>query len=90
MSDSVIPWTVARQASLSITNSQSLLKLMSRTCCTHTDHPLPQAREENHTDPFLFPQAQKQTLSVFLLLRSYYSFHLEWVPSFYCHKSLIF
>ena len=25
----VIPWTAARQASLSITNSQSLLKLMS-------------------------------------------------------------
>ena len=29
MSDSVIPWTAACQASLSITNSQSLLKLMS-------------------------------------------------------------
>ena len=28
-SDSVTPWTAARQASLSITNSQSLLKLMS-------------------------------------------------------------
>ena len=29
VSDSATPWTVARQASLSITNSQSLLKLMS-------------------------------------------------------------
>ena len=29
MSDSVTPWTTARQASLPITNSQSLLKLMS-------------------------------------------------------------
>ena len=29
MSDSAIPWTAARQASLSITNSRSLLKLMS-------------------------------------------------------------
>ena len=29
MSDFVTPWTVARQASLSMTNSQSLLKLMS-------------------------------------------------------------
>ena len=28
MSDSATPWTTARQASLSITNSQSLLKLM--------------------------------------------------------------
>ena len=29
MSDAAIPWTTARQASLSVTNSQSLLKLMS-------------------------------------------------------------
>ena len=29
VSDSVTPWTAARQASLSITNSRSLLKLMS-------------------------------------------------------------
>ena len=29
MSDSATPWTAAHQASLSITNSQSLLKLMS-------------------------------------------------------------
>ena len=29
MSDSAIPWTAARQASLSITNSWSLLKIMS-------------------------------------------------------------
>ena len=29
MSDSVAPWTGGHQASLSITNSQSLLKLMS-------------------------------------------------------------
>ena len=29
MSDSVTPWTAAHKASLSITNSQSLLKLMS-------------------------------------------------------------
>ena len=29
MSDSATPWTAARQASLSITNSQSLLKLTS-------------------------------------------------------------
>ena len=29
VSDSSTPWTAARQASLSITNSQSLLKLMS-------------------------------------------------------------
>ena len=32
VSDSATPWTAARQASLSITNSQSLLKLMSSWC----------------------------------------------------------
>ena len=31
MSDSPTPWTAARQASLSITNSQSLLKLIEST-----------------------------------------------------------
>ena len=38
MSDSVIPWTAARQASLSITNSRSLLKhtsIMSVIPCNH-------------------------------------------------------
>ena len=37
MSDSVTPWTVACQASLSIANSQSLLKLMSYTLLDSTD-----------------------------------------------------
>ena len=34
----VTPWTVARQASLSITNSQSLLKLMSITLVMPPNH----------------------------------------------------
>ena len=34
----VIPWTAARQASLSITNSQSLLKLMSIESVLPSDH----------------------------------------------------
>ena len=38
MSDSVTPWTVARQASLSITNSQSLLKLMSIKSVMSSNH----------------------------------------------------
>ena len=38
MSDSVTPWTVARQASLSITNSQSLLKLMSIKSMMSSNH----------------------------------------------------
>ena len=38
MSDSVTPWTAARQASLSITNSQSLLKLMSIVLVMPSNH----------------------------------------------------
>ena len=38
MSNSVIPWTVACQASLSITNSQSLLKLMSIESVMTSNH----------------------------------------------------
>ena len=38
MSDSVIPWTAARQASLSITSSQSLLKLKSISLVMPSDH----------------------------------------------------
>ena len=34
----VTPWTVARQASLSITNSQSLLKLMSIESVMPSNH----------------------------------------------------
>ena len=38
MSDSATPWTAARQASLSITNSQSLLKLMSIELVMPSNH----------------------------------------------------
>ena len=38
MSDSETPWTAARQASLSITNSQSLLKLMSIESVMPSNH----------------------------------------------------
>ena len=36
----VTPWTAARQASLSITNSRSLLKLMSIELVMPSDHPI--------------------------------------------------
>ena len=36
--DSLTPWTAARQASLSITNSQSLLKLMSIDSVMPSNH----------------------------------------------------
>ena len=38
MSDSVSPWTAARQASLSITNSHNLHKLMSITSVMSSNH----------------------------------------------------
>ena len=38
MSDSATPWTAARQASLSVTNSQSLLKLMSIKLVMPSNH----------------------------------------------------
>ena len=38
MSDPATPWTVARQASLSITNSQSLFKLMSIKSVMTSNH----------------------------------------------------
>ena len=38
MSDSVTPWTALHQASLSITNSRSLLKLMSIELVTPSNH----------------------------------------------------
>ena len=38
VSDSATPWTAARQASLSITNSWSLLKLMSVEWVTPSNH----------------------------------------------------
>ena len=38
VSDSAIPWTAARQASLSITNSQSPLKLMSTESVMPSNH----------------------------------------------------
>jgi len=41
VSDSVIPWTAARQASLSITNSWSLLKLMSNESVMTSNHLFP-------------------------------------------------
>ena len=40
MSDSETPWTAAHWASLSFTNSQSLLKLMSVESVTPSNHPI--------------------------------------------------
>ena len=58
MSNSVIPWTAAHQASLSITNSQSLLKLMSITSVMPSNHPI-------LCCPFLLPPSIFPSIRVF-------------------------
>ena len=58
MSDSTTPWTVARQASLSITNSWSLLKLMSMESVMPSKH-------LNLGYPLLFPPSVFPSIRVF-------------------------
>ena len=81
MSDSATPWTEAHQASLSITNSQSLLKLMSIESVMPSNHlifchpllPLPS----------LFPSIRVVSNELFLHGRwpKYWSFSLSISPS---------
>ena len=57
VSDSATQWTAARQASLSITNSQSLLRLLSIDSAIKPPHPLsspspPTFRISQHQDIF--------------------------------------
>ena len=59
------PWTAARQASLSITNSQSLLKLMSINSVMHSNHLI-------LCWPLLLPP------SVFPSIRVFSSFCIRW------------
>ena len=56
VSDCENPWTAARQASLSITNSQSLLKLMSIGDAIQPSHPL------SSPSPPAFSLSQHQSL----------------------------
>ena len=52
VSDSAIPWTAAHQASLSITNSQSLPKLMSIKSVMPSNH-LILCHPHQHRDRYL-------------------------------------
>ena len=54
VSDSATPWTAARQASLSITNSRSLLKLTSPAVTTCNDFGAPK-NKVCHCFPIYFP-----------------------------------
>ena len=58
MSDSATPWTTARQASLSITNSQSLLKLMFIELVMPSSHLIP-------CHPLLLPPSIFPSIRVF-------------------------
>ena len=72
MSDSETPWIAARQASLSITNSQSLLKLMSIELVMPSNHLI-------LCRPLLLPP------SIFPSIRVFFNesvFHIRW-PKFW-------
>ena len=64
----MIPWTAARQASLFITNSQSLLKLMSIESVKPSNH-------LNLYHPLLFPPSIFSSIRVF---SSESVLHLKW------------
>ena len=78
VSDSVTPWTAARQGSLSITNSQSLLKLMSIESVMPAHHQLPP-----YPSAFTFPSIRVFSNESALRIRwpKYWSFSFNISPS---------
>ena len=68
VSDSVTPWTAAHQASLSLTNSRSLLKLMSFESETPSNHLI-------LCHPFLLPPSNFPSIKVFA---SESVLHIRW------------
>ena len=81
MSDFAAPWTAARQASLSITNSQSLLKLLSIESGMPSNHPV-----LYHPFPLLlsiFPSIRVLSKDLALHIRwpKYWSFGFSISPS---------
>ena len=81
VSDSATPWTAAHQSSLSITNSQILLKLMSIEAVMLSNHlvlccPLP-------LPPSIFPRIRFFSSESALLIRwpKYWSFSFSIRPS---------
>ena len=79
--DSVTPWTAARQASLSITNSRSLLKLMSIELVMPSNHlilclPLLLL-------PSIFPSIRvySNDLALPIMWPNYWSFSFSIIPS---------
>ena len=81
MSDSVTPWTAVHQASLSITNSQSLLKLMSIESVIPTNHLI--LSYPLLLPPSIFPSIRVFSKESILCIRwpKYWSFSFSISPS---------
>ena len=70
VSDSATPWTAARQASLSITNSWSLLKLMSIESVMPSNHLI-------LCHPLLLPPSIFPTINLFQHIWNYSDYHFS-------------
>ena len=81
MSNSATPWTVACQASLSITNSCSLLKLLSIEWVMPSNHPI--LCHPLHLPPSIFPSIRVFSEDSVLHIRwpKYWSFSFSISPS---------
>ena len=81
VSDSATPWTAARQASLSITNFQSLLKLMSIELVMPSNHLIP--FWPLFLPPLLFPSIRGFSSESVLRIMwpKYWSFRFSISPS---------
>ena len=81
MSDSVTPWTAAHQASLSITNSQSLLKVMSIESVMPSNHLI--FSHPLLLPPSVFPSSRVFTNESVLCIRwpKYWSYSFSISPS---------
>ena len=81
MSNSAIPWTVAHQASLFITNSQSLLKLMSIKLVMPSNHLI--LCHPLLLPPLIFPRIRVYSNESFLHIRwpKYWTFSFNVSPS---------
>ena len=81
MSDSVTPWTAARQASLSITSSQSFLKLMSTESVTPSNHLI--LCRPLHLPPSIFPSMRvfSNKSAIHIRWPKYSSFRFSISPS---------
>ena len=81
VSDSAIPWTAAHQASLSITNSQSLLKPMSIESVMPSNHLI--LCHPLHLPPSIFPSIRIFSNESALHIRwtKYWSFSFSISPS---------